>query len=470
MIKTQLVLLSSLLLYFSLPLIGQDITFGPQQPLFEDLGFNSHQYGFLAGDFNGDGNTDFAGITSVGVTAFVNKGDMTFDTISLYNGLDFPIDVADMNNDGRDDLVGGDFYYSADESGTFTRTTLGIDGFHFVRQAGDLNKDGFADLVVENRPGVFEDPVMYIYWNNKGESFEEATLESENIDFGFTLMADYNRDGWVDILIPDSFADRIYLYKNSPEGTFTRSAVNVDTYVHDLYLKVGDMDGDIDMDILSGNPAELSEGLYFLENQNQNFFNRELILADKELVSLEISDLDQDGDSDVVCILYQSFPNPIHTIGIIQNLGGGSWGNFEPMGTYSGLQSLAYQNPNFFDNWLEVTDLNGDERPDILVTKVFQGEVVWYLNETISSLKDLQKVPELSVYPMPANDVVNILSGELDIQRVSIFAFSGNLILDQLLDESGEINVSALASGIYMCAAYDDEGRLAARTKVSIIR
>lgn len=66
----------------------------------------------------------------------------------------------------------------------------------------------------------------------------------------------------------------------------------------------------------------------------------------------------------------------------------------------------------------------------------------------------------LSIYPNPANDVINISAGDLIINSIKITDINGRIIntIDVALSSTVEINVSDLTSGIYFLTVYTDQG------------
>ena len=74
----------------------------------------------------------------------------------------------------------------------------------------------------------------------------------------------------------------------------------------------------------------------------------------------------------------------------------------------------------------------------------------------ISSIEYLSSKNKLQIYPNPTSDVININS-EQSIQSILIYNQIGSLVL-AVNDTKGQINVSQLISGIYICMIKTEEG------------
>ena len=120
--------------------------------------------GVVIGDLNGDGNADVA-ITNQGVTILLGNGDGTLGTPAQYATTygPFAIEIADVNVDGKADLVVSGNQSNAisvllgDGSGTFpthteyTAFTSGFPGHPTDIAIGDFNADGLPDVVTANQ-------------------------------------------------------------------------------------------------------------------------------------------------------------------------------------------------------------------------------------------------------------------------------------------------------------------------------
>jgi len=81
-----------------------------------------------------------------------------------------------------------------------------IIGFGHGVSIGDINKDGFEDIFVSN--DFFEHD--YLYMNNGDKTFREIIKDASKHISYYSMgndMADYNNDGWLDIMVLDMVAE-----------------------------------------------------------------------------------------------------------------------------------------------------------------------------------------------------------------------------------------------------------------------
>jgi len=184
-----------------------------------------------AADFNQDGRMDLVAVawSSDFIVVFTNLGERRFRQ-ERYPTLPGPRDiaVADVDRDGKDDLVVT--IYSSNlvavwlqkGAGRFARSAYfssqGATPYHL--RLGDLDGDGWTDLVVGNRST--SDNVA-VFHNRKGlfeysGSFSPGTVragESTADEIRDVLLADVNRDGVLDLLAAGHVSHKVVWW----EGT-----------------------------------------------------------------------------------------------------------------------------------------------------------------------------------------------------------------------------------------------------------
>jgi len=188
-----------------------------------------------AGDVNNDGYDDLivgadyndAGGTDAG-RAYVYSGQTggllyTFTGAATYDYFGFSVSGAgDVNNDGYADLIVGAIYNDAGgtyagrayvysgQTGALLYTFTGAaayDNFGIsVSGAGDVNNDGYADLIVGalyNNAGGFAAGRAYVYSGQTGALLYTFTGEAADDNFGISVSGagDVNNDGYADLIV-----------------------------------------------------------------------------------------------------------------------------------------------------------------------------------------------------------------------------------------------------------------------------
>jgi tetratricopeptide (TPR) repeat protein len=197
------------------------------------------------GDIDGDGDQDLI-VAGSGTFIRVYRNDGgKFTDITEKAGLGhvpsgYSLNLIDYDNDGWLDLYISLNGWSGpmrnvlfhNEHGKFVDVSKqsGADdpGSGFVSLWGDLDNDGWLDLVIAN--GVLKDgSVPQIYRNNRNGTFTNVTKASgldEPASHGAIglALADYDRDGRLDIFINGLDAGPNRLYHNDGDWHFTEVA------------------------------------------------------------------------------------------------------------------------------------------------------------------------------------------------------------------------------------------------------
>jgi hypothetical protein len=161
--------------------------------------FNS---GFVVGDFDGDGIADI--VTPSGI--MFGQANRSFSApvgISpLPSSSAFDV-VADINGDGKDDLVLAgsgllEIYLSAGRQGFYLNQTMIVNGYGASIGSvtiADFNGDGLNDIAVGMQTAG-EDLLLF---TNDGTGKYQLTSYATGIGSGDSIAADFNRDGKLDL-------------------------------------------------------------------------------------------------------------------------------------------------------------------------------------------------------------------------------------------------------------------------------
>lgn len=246
-----------------------------------------------AGDVNGDGYPDlivgaYAWNNFQG-RAYVYFGGPAADTLAdlvmtgepgqTYFG--YQVDTAgDFNGDGYSDVVVGAYNYNTQQGRVYvyyggTAMDANVDltitgpssGVYFgwsLSHAGDLNADGYGDLIVGAHAYNANQGRAYVYYGSASpDPVPDVTMNGEFVGdrFGWSVSAagDTDGDGYDDVVIgaysyePDG--GRAYMYYGSPAlGNWyhTITAPQQGTYFGWAVSDVGDMNGDGYADVAVG--------------------------------------------------------------------------------------------------------------------------------------------------------------------------------------------------------------------------
>ena len=240
---------------------------GTFEDVTEKAGLQGTGYGMgvAVGDYDNDGFEDLYVTACGGNKLYHNNGNGTFTDVTEKAGVaggGWSTSAAwiDVDGDGFLDLVvlryvdwdfddvwcgehkegyraycHPDYFkpisplvYHNNKDGTFTEVAqkvgLSKPGKGLGVAIADYDRDGYIDLFVAN------DSMVEFLYHNKGDgTFEDVGLASEvavDID-GRTYagmgvdFADYNNDGWPDIVVTDLANQRYALYQNNGDGSFT---------------------------------------------------------------------------------------------------------------------------------------------------------------------------------------------------------------------------------------------------------
>src|SRR5258708_746182 len=167
-----------------------------------------------------------------------NNHDGTFVDVSPKSGLNFcgwgyGVAIGDYDNDGWEDVYitgfRGSALYHNNHDGTFTDATAkagvaNADRWGTSTAFGDYDNDGCLDLYVAN-----DSSPSLLYHNNCKGGFKEVGSEAgvayssdgrEQAGMGVDA-ADFDRDGWLDIVKTNFSDDSNNLYHNDHNGEFT---------------------------------------------------------------------------------------------------------------------------------------------------------------------------------------------------------------------------------------------------------
>ncbi len=233
------------------------------------------------------------------------------------------------------------------------------------KAVGDINGDGRSDLVVAGKDGLawYAAPAV---GNLEKRPWPRHNIAKPRIEFTTDMqVGDVDRDGDLDVIVPDGDKDdNVLWFENADhgKGRWKRHVIGAaGDWAHDV--EVGDLDRDGKLDVV----VRQGRTTMFFQNTPDDW--QKATIDTKGRGGTAVADLDGDTWPDLAQNGYW-----------LRNPGsrGKAWKRYE----------IARGWPE--DVGVSVGDLNGDGRPDVVLSPAeSSGRMVWY-----ESPPDLAKAPE----------------------------------------------------------------------------
>ncbi len=274
--------------------------------------------------------------------------------------------VADVNKDGKPDIIAGAYWF---EAPNWTKHAISADGpFNpsnnysnsFLDYAMDVDQDGWVDMIRFGWPG--EEVVWYENPKNKPGLWVMHTIQS-HVGIESPALVDIDGDGRLDLLC-NSPEEKAMIWFKSPtkkgDTTWTKYYIykgdDIPTGRYTHGLGVGDMNGDGRPDVL------VTQGWWETPKDptqpNWVFHKADL---GPDCAQMYVYDVNGDGNVDVIS-------SSSHNYGIwwheqVKDAAGNvTWKLHEIYKGFSESHSLAF------------TDINGDGHPDLVTGKRYFAE------------------------------------------------------------------------------------------------
>ena len=285
-------------------------------------------------DVNGDGKLDIiaanencssSGSSCAGV--LLGNGDGTFQSVVPYDSGGFSawdVAVADVNGDGKPDIVVAHMYDSSTEfnvpgavgvllgngDGTFEPAVTYSPGGYLTSSivVGDFNGDGKPDLVVANQCAQFcefvntEGSLAVLLGNGDGTFQPPVSYDPGALGTTFVMVADLNGDHKLDLVAANRGTSGVLL--GNGDGTFQPAVIyeggggNRGT--------IADLNRDGKLDLVYGSGT----AVFVLPGNGDGSFQPYQVLTttgQTPLYSVTVGDVNEDGWTDIVLVDFDSF-------------------------------------------------------------------------------------------------------------------------------------------------------------------
>lgn len=460
---------------------------------------NDNYIDFIVPSYNPDNNSNVKKLSAY--FRNINSNSYSEKPISFYNGAVFNIKIADLDNDGKEDIISsfksiiwnknkgnGDFtsYRKISNSYPFSNT------FTFEVETTDIDNDNDIDIVASTNSGLeiyfndgignftsgptitlpyvsrnievadlngdmLKDIVMTFNAHAAGGTVSLAWIPNlTGVTFGnlttigvsaygyepyLIKCTDMDNDGNIDIVSHSNEYSRIHLHRNNGNGIFTVSLIQ--NPVSAVCIAIEDFDNDGDKDIFTG--GNYTPGIFLIKNNNGVFANK-LLIQSKKADALEFADLNEDGLKDLVGIATEN--SSLGTLHYYINNGTG----------FSNQILLNSDGTSSLSRSIAIGNLNNDNKPDIVNSFYFIGKVSYFLNSSTLSIPN-SEIEDFSFYPVPVTETLNwktsyILSNSN--YDVSIYNNLGKLVYSKKAINSPSIDLKFLPKGIYIVKLKSD--------------
>lgn len=423
--------------------------------------------GSIAYDVDGDGYMDVVSLSIDGdfeIRWFKNiDGEGTFDAgtvIANDPALYLSFEFVDLNGDGQEDILYLEnnprevrWMERLSPAGEFTPSELIFANSNgFIKQVtpADLDNDGDLDLITifadtfEDRISWFENTDGLGTWSS-----EVIIINGLAEAFG-PLLVDINSDGRLDLLTCDEGigfgASSIVWYEQLIDGTFDEQIVIYQypffvsdwTSIHNIDFV--DINSDNKKDIMvTAHHDDFGTFYHWYENVDE-----EGTFGEQQSITsiggpYEFYDLDGDGDLDIL-----ASNRNLDKVYWLQNLDG--------QGTYS--DHLIISTDLAFPKDTDAADFNGDGRLDVVAAGLQDNSITWFENTGNLGISNIEPLIT-AFYPNPTFDVVSIKSHK-EITAIEVYNHQAQLLF--VAKNTNQIDLSELASGIYLIKVFGDGG------------
>ncbi len=278
-----------------------------------------------SGDIDNDGDIDVLGPVSPGewvnsaaplVLYWYENPGWEAHKIAEFPSFVKDFDLVDLNADGKLDVAATThhsrkmFVYRQDNPKQWTKAAeVYVEHLHEGQHVGDVDGDGDVDVISTgfcffNPGGDMTDTwsVSNIdpYWNS-----EDAYSWEYNATKIFCADIDNDKRDEVFISCSEKFRTRVAWYDFDPAcpAKWERNEIGSNAYAHTL--QVGDMDNDGDLDVISGNNGdqddpEYSPVILYFQGTGKwwEIWQKKQLLSLKGAYNSYIGDVEGDGDLD----------------------------------------------------------------------------------------------------------------------------------------------------------------------------
>lgn len=349
------------------------------------------------GDINGDGRNDVVVkdthnfLSSIGPYIYLQNSSGRFDnplSLNLYVYHIAGVEIADMNNDGRSDLIiayiktGFDIqgygaisiYYQDNVGNLQPPVEYKLKTYDIGKiTVADVDGDGLQDIIATREDDITtsqDDRFTISYQNHSGGFDESETYGSDGTDYfdnahflARVIAIDINNDGKNDLVFQSGSNAITVLTQTSPRNFTIKQTLSIGDSGYIGSFIAGDIDGDGRPEILTtySNVPGISyyyngKSIYIFGQSAEGVFSDPEIRQENAALSggIKIADINKDGLNDIVCDASGGL------VVVLQK-------SDRTLDATQSFWASSYGHPSW--RWgLSIGDVNGDGWPDAVFT------------------------------------------------------------------------------------------------------
>jgi hypothetical protein len=339
-------------------------------------------------DFDGDGDMDVAALTSSDAVTIFRNDDGTLVNAGFYyfGGLSVgdaqALQAADVDNDGKIDLVGVGFWHGI-------RTLINLGDMQFADSVGspvnnpnneispnrlaliDLNGDNYKDIIMI----ASGDDRVELRYNNTDGIFQSPLILTGAGDPWNIATGDIDGDGKADMVLTDRENNRLTIWKGVGASFNKIGTLAIGNKPNAVYLI--DLNGDNKRDVVATTLSPVNDDAdgnndinedrvsVAMGNGNGTFGAVTHYPTGRRPLWVQFHDMNYDGIKDAVVSCEWSGDMMLHQ------------GNSD--GTFRASRSLFY---HYWPGLFSITDMNGDALVDLVIGSPGIARVNLYQNIT----------------------------------------------------------------------------------------
>ena len=314
----------------------------------------------VPGDVDDDGDVDvwigFDG-ESRGLALLENQdGLFVPSSVDTLRRVDGPLRFADLDGEGAGDLISaassGIAWWAGDANRTRRDLTRSLTSDPSVEAvAADLDDDGDTDLAVS----VSDNHLLLMY--EQGETgWSRRCIDDAATRIVGLQTGDLDADGTPELAAVLYGEGQVVSWRRVEASDWARSTLGSGFFVPEpgvgpgwAALRLGDVDGDGDLDALAAGPSSATGGDFWFQNNGDGANWPRASLASNRVADFDIADADGDGDLDLLGVFSGA------TGWAFNDDGGASWEPVEALDWNYGITGVQ-----------RAGDLDGDGDIDVV--------------------------------------------------------------------------------------------------------